>query len=207
MKVDSLEDTSDYIKELSDQFGGYVSNQYEYGVDNNKSVSITVRVPVKRFDTFLTELKDLAVEVTSTYENTADVTEEYIDLEARLTNKRAVEEQYLALLEKAVDVEDMLLIQEQLGYVRGEIESLESQIKYYDSQTEYSTISINLSLSSEGTEVVDESWDPLGTVKDAAGAFVGLLRAAGNVIIWLVVFSPVVIIPVLLVKVGKKKKK
>ncbi len=73
----------------------------------------------------MAELRKLAVRVEQESTTSQDVTEQYTDLQARLNNAKATEKQYLALLDKAATVEDMLSIQDSLSRVRTEIEQIQ----------------------------------------------------------------------------------
>jgi hypothetical protein len=72
-----------------------------------------------------------------------DVTEEYIDVEARLKTKKELEQKYLALLKQAKSVSDILSIEHQAGIIRAEIESMQGRINYLRDQVAFSTIRIN----------------------------------------------------------------
>ena len=85
----------------------------------------SIRVPDEKFDQAMAELRKLAVRVERESTTSQDVTEQYTDLQARLNNAKATEKQYLALLDKAATVEDMLSIQDSLSRVRTEIEQIQ----------------------------------------------------------------------------------
>ena len=98
-----------------------------------------------------------------------DVTEQYVDLEARLKNLRATEGQFSEIMKKAQKIEEILAVQAQLSQVRGEIESLEGRKKYLDQNVDYSVITLSLSTSEDQLPVIDsaDQWKPLGVLKDA----------------------------------------
>ena len=76
--------------------------------------------------------------------NSQDVTEQYIDLQSRLKNAEATETQYLALLDKAKDVDDILRIYDSLSRIRNEIEQIKGRIQYLERTSSMSLISVNL---------------------------------------------------------------
>lgn len=126
-----------------------------------------MRVKAESFDAAMSDIKAVAQDVTYESISTDDVTSEYVDIEARLKNAYAEEASYVAVLARATTVEDILKVQDYLSQVRAEIESMEAQKKYYDSQTSYSTIYVTMT---EDTDVTfsDDSFRPWQAVKDAA---------------------------------------
>lgn len=186
---------------------GYVQSLSDSGTLNDRAVTITIKVPTASFDSVLVQVKALGAEVISADENTDDVTEAYKDLQARLKNQKALEAQLLTILNKATKISDILLVQNQLSNVREQIEVLQTQIKYYDTQTDYASISITLTKASEAISVAGKDWKPFGIVKEAFAVFVEVGKGIGTLVIWLVVFSPIVLIPYVIYKIVKKAKK
>ena len=72
-----------------------------------------------------------------------DVTEEFLDIQARLKTKKELEYRYLALLKQAKDVSDILEIEEKMGQLRSDIESIEGRMKYLQSQVRFSTLTVS----------------------------------------------------------------
>ncbi len=103
---------------------------------------VIVRVPSKNFDFFLSDISKGVTYFDNKEISSQDVTEEYIDLDARLKAKKVLEDRYLELLKKANKVSEMLEIEAQLSTIREEIEAKEGQLRYMQSQISMSTISI-----------------------------------------------------------------
>jgi len=103
---------------------------------------ITVRVPSKNFDLFLTDISKGVSYFDNKEISSQDVTEEYIDVAARLKAKKKLETRYLELLKKANKVSEMLEIEAQLSAIREEIEAKEGQLRYMQSRVSMSTINI-----------------------------------------------------------------
>jgi hypothetical protein len=132
--------------------------------------------------------------------NSQDVTEQYIDLESRLKNKQAEEQAYSQILGRASTIDDILKITRQLGVVRGEIESLQGQKKYMDSQIDMSMITATLSEDSEIT--ISDSWRPMRVIKDAINSLLSDVRGFINFLIVLIIrVIPVLILYLLMVLV------
>lgn len=104
---------------------------------------VTVRVPAADFEAFVDDISALGT-VKYQAEGTDDVTQQHIDLSARLENLRAQEARLREFFEKATKVEEMLSIERELARVRGDIESLDAQVKYLERQAAMATVTIEL---------------------------------------------------------------
>jgi len=124
-------------------------------------------------------------------ENAIDVTEEYIDLVARLNNSKAVEARLLALLEKAKTVEDILKVEGQLRIVREEIERLTAKLRYLENRIEYSTITVEFTGPKEKPEIEWPTFEFLQAVADGLSAMYGMIYV---IIILLFALMPLIII-------------
>lgn len=107
------------------------------------NATITIRVPADRLDALTGELSKLG-EVTNQGESASDVTEQAIDMEARLKNLRAQEAQLRRFFEKATKVSDLLAIEQELARVRGEIEAMDAQLTYLKRQAARATLVVSL---------------------------------------------------------------
>jgi uncharacterized protein YceK len=130
--------------------GGYVSGSsvYVHTYDQNtwRDGYITVRVPEAGHPEFLDEVSKLG-EVTSRSVSAQDVTEEYIDVTARLENLKRQEQRLHEVLNMSRTVEEVLSVEKEIERVRGEIDSLTGRLNYLNDRVEYSTISIRLTES------------------------------------------------------------
>ena len=139
---DDLIETYQKITNASKKYRGVVQNDVE-GKDNESIFrNITIRIPSDSFDLFLSDIgKDVSYfdhkEISA-----RDVTEEYIDIDARLKAKKMLEARYLELLKKAGKVSEIIEIEKQLAAIREEIESKEGQLRYMQSRISLSTINI-----------------------------------------------------------------
>ena len=106
-----------------------------------------IRVPVAKFDAFLGEAGSIGIPV-SRSRNAQDVTEEYVDVEARITNKKKLEARILELLERPDDkIQHVIEVEKELGRVREEIERMEGRIRYLKDKVDLTTV--NLSIAEE----------------------------------------------------------
>lgn len=205
-----VEKSADVVKALASEKNGYVqSSSVSEHEDGTLSGYVIIRVPADQFDTSVEALKAEALVVEEEFVSTQDVTEQYIDLAARLKNAQVQETRYVEILDVANTVEEILQIENALANVRGTIESLTGQIQYLDSQTNFSTITVNLDEEPVIT-VGGKEFRPGTTVKLAAQAVVRLAQWLVEAIIWLVIVGIGIGVPllilgwILVVKIGKK---
>jgi len=184
LEVEDIAETLDEVAEMANELNGYVVSSYKYEYERGVSGRIVIRVPVERFDEALVRLRQLAVAVPYETTTAKDVTEEYVDLEAQLSNLLATEAQYLALLEKAETVEEMLKVQKELSNVRGEIEQIEGRMKYLEQTSETSLIAVDL----EETEGLAEPWSASAAFQSAVRGLTTFGRGLATVLIWLGIF-------------------
>lgn len=188
---------ADRAQAIATAAGGDVMSLSQSGSGEQRSASMTLRVPADRFNDALRALRSLSdVEVVSSSVDSKDVTEQFVDLEARLRAKQAEETRYLALLARADKVEDILRIDQPLNAVRTQIEQLTGQLNSMKSRTTFSTISLSIQPAGVIPPGDPRVYDPSKTVERAVAALGVMLRVASDLVIWLVVFAW---IPLLLV--------
>jgi hypothetical protein len=196
--VKDTEATAQQIDGLAQSLGGYVANMNAYRDYNNLLVyDITLRIPAEQFEAARTALRALAVRVENENINTDDVTDQYYDIEARLTSLRATEAELLKLLaetrERGGKVEDIMSIYRELTTIQAEIESLQGQLNRLDKLVALSTININVRPDELATPIVENTWRPLETLRNSVGTLVDVLRGLVDLLIYLVI----VVLPVL----------
>ncbi|QQR55442.1 DUF4349 domain-containing protein [Candidatus Peregrinibacteria bacterium] len=206
LHMESVQEGVEQIKIKVSEWGGDTISSNISRYENSYYGEVTVRVPSEAFDAAMAGLKELALYVDSEYTNADNITEMYMDLEARLTNLKEEEQQYLSILDRAVTVEEILNVTDYLSQVRYEIESAEGQLKYYDTNVDYSTITLSLT-EDESVEVAKESWRPIGTVHEATSQWVVFLQTVLDAAIYLVIFGWPVLVILLLVRAWKRKQR
>jgi hypothetical protein len=165
-----------------------------------ESASVTIRVPASEYPAVMRDLRGIASEVRSESSTTSDVTEEFADLEARQRNLEATEQQYLALLDKAETIPDILSLQDRLNQVRLEIERIQGQINVFNDLSDLATIVVQLAPplaeadggSSQGwaEEAWENAWEKSKEVLEGMGT---VAIAGAVVLIWLAVPTVVVL--------------
>lgn len=199
MVVDQVDETVGQIQQLTLEQQGTVQNVWIYEQpDGTKTGSVTIKVPFAKFEQIITDIKQLARVVEQETISTDDVTEQYIDLSARLKNAKTQEGRYLEILNSAKNVEEILQIEQALGNIRSQIESLIGRIQYLDSMTDYSTINVNL--NEEPTiKIGGKDFRPGTTIQTAAQAVVEIAQWLVIAIIWIVIVGVGVGVPLLLI--------
>lgn len=200
--------------------GGYIEEMSSYSRNNTYSsdypgtrylryASMTVRMPKENLDLFLTEVGEQS-NVVSRSESVTDVTLQYVDLESHKKALITEQDRLLELMEQAENVEDIIAIEGRLSEVRYQLESMESQLRTYDNQIDYSTVYLSID------EV--ERYSPTEDVTTAerirrgfVNSLWGIGRNAGDCVIWflinlpyLIVWAIIILLVLLLVKVVRK---
>jgi Flp pilus assembly protein TadB len=103
-----------------------------------------VRVPAPQFDAAMAQIRSTGSRVVAEKMTGQDVTEEFIDLEARIKTQKALEAQFLEIMKEAKKVPDALEVQRQIADVRTEIEKLEGRKRFLENRASLSTITVNL---------------------------------------------------------------
>jgi len=180
---------ADRARAIASGFGGDLLGLSQGGSGENRSATLTIRVPSNRFDDALTALKKLDGEVITSNVSAKDVTDQIVDLQARLTAAQALEQRYLQILAQAKTVDEILRVESTLANTRTQIEQLKAQQKTLNDQVAFSTIT--LSVSSVPVLPVDSKpiWDPSKTFDRAVAALSVLMRTAADLAIWLFVLG------------------
>lgn len=199
--VDDPEESMDTIARLAESMDGYVvsANLYQNVLSNGLEVpraSITIRVPAEKLNEALASIEAQSDrEPLNKNIQSQDITSEYTDLQSRLRNLEAAEEQLIEIMNKATRTEDVLNVFNQLTQIREQIEVIKGQIKYYDQSVQLSSISVELIANEAVQPISVGGWEPVGVVKDAIEALIRGLQVIVNVIIWISLF----VIPILVI--------
>lgn len=205
LEVADIGKAMDEVAAIANELGGYVVSSNRYGNEDKNAGRVSIRVPANRFNDAFAKLRTIAVKVPNESTNSQDVTEEYTDLQARLRNLEATETQFLALLEKAKTVDEILKVQREISNVRTEIERTKGRIQYLERTTDMSFIDVNLQ---ETKSVGKNGWNSLETLKSAINGLIGFGKVLVDIIIWLIIFIPLwVIIGVIVFFVRRWRKK
>lgn len=207
--VDDPNASLDRISRMAEELGGFVvsANLYQSELENGQPVwrgSITMRVPAERLNDAIEQIKSESNQdpVTETV-TSQDVTGDYTDLESRLRNLEAAEQQLTGIMESAVRTEDVLNVYNQLVQVREQIEVIKGQMNYFEQSAAMSAISVELIPNEAVQPLTIGGWQPGGVVKDAVQLLIDALKYFANVLIYLTIcgipFFLIIVLPLLLV--------
>jgi hypothetical protein len=181
--VQSVAEALESVRKVATTANGTVSDSSFTGGGGLQSAQLTLRVPVDRFADVISRLEGVAVEVRSVTTSSRDVTDEITDVEATLSNLRAVEAQYVQLLGRAGSIGDVLQVQDRLNQVRLQIDRTEARRKYLASQTEMATLTVSLRpAATAGT-------GPFAAARAAWAASLRTLNTIATVVLVALVYS------------------
>ena len=190
------------IRALTERSGGFVDGADLTRPDDGEGFSgtIVIRVPADGLDDVVDAITALAVEEPNVQLSTEDVTEEFIDLEARLKNLRILEAELQELLAEVREADDpdpaqLFTVFERLRQVRDEIEQIEGRRRLLEEQVSLSTVTIHLRQQPDTAAVPSDPWRPGQVLAEATSVLLTTLRGIANVAIWI----GVVAVPIALV--------
>ncbi|MFA6519079.1 MAG: DUF4349 domain-containing protein [Candidatus Shapirobacteria bacterium] len=196
------------IEATTTSLGGFLVDSSISTPQGASSGSITVRVPAKSLAVALDTFRGLAVKVVSENVSGRDVTDQYVDNDARLAVLTATKTKFENIMNQANNVADLLNVQRELINLQSQIDSLKGQQLYLEKSAELSRVTIYLSTDELALPYApSESWRPEVIAKQAIRSLVGNLRALGTSLIWLAIYSPIIIIAYLLFRFAKNKLK
>jgi Domain of unknown function (DUF4349) len=143
---DGADITQMQVATSSDQPVYAPATQGQSGTDQSAGplqAFVTIRVPAAKYQSFIDAVARLGTVLVQS-ENTEDVTQQHIDLKARLGNLQVEERRLRQFFSKARNVTEMLRIEAQLSRVRGEIESLAAQVAYLERQAAMASVTVEL---------------------------------------------------------------
>ncbi len=176
------------IAEMAESSGGWVvdSNVFQ-STETAKTGYMTIRVPAAGFQSALDAISGLSAEVTELRTSGQDVTEEYVDLEARLGNLETTAERVRGFMDETRNVEEALDVSRELSRLEGEIEQIKGRMQYLDQSAAFSTIAVSVTPDELVQPVSTSGWRPAVVVQDAIDALLQGLQSLANIAIWLVI--------------------
>ena len=145
LQVNDLEKTKMHIDTLLKSYNGYYANERFNNTDWETSYSLNIRIPAENFENFISGIESGDGEILYKEVDARDVTDQFIDLETRLENKRNYLKRYNDLLRQAKSVKEILEIEEKIRGLEEEIESTTGRLKYLGDLVDYSTLDLNIS--------------------------------------------------------------
>ncbi len=144
IKSKQIDSSKKYLDVLLKKHQAYYESENISNESDKISYTLRIRVPAINFEQFVTGIENGKDEIISKSIQADNVTEEFVDIETRLKNKRNFLKRYNELLTKANTIKDIMAIEENIRILQEEIESKEGRLKYLSHQVGYSTLEINL---------------------------------------------------------------
>lgn len=194
--VSDTEQAMATIAQMAEDNGGWVvsSNVFQYD-ETAKTGNMSVRILADGFQSFIDAVQLMSVEVTRISTSGQDVTEEYVDLSARLGNLEATADRVRNFLDETKNVEEALAVNQELSRLEGEIEVLKGRIKYLEQSSAFSTVSIDLTPDILSQPIEVGGWQPQGVARTALESLIAALQTLIDIAIWLLIF----LLPILLI--------
>jgi len=169
--------------------GGYIVSSKTWLQDGFKYAALTMGIPSDQFEVAQRRLRGLALEVQNDTASGQDVSQEYVDLQSRLTNLEATAARIREFLDKATKVADALEINRQLSDVEGQLEEVKGRMQFLKDRSAFSTIALTLNpqvpTPTPSPTPTPVAWQPGKTIEAAGDTLGGLLRGLVDAAIWL----------------------
>ena len=209
IEVKNLDESIDKLNEIILLFNAEIISSNKGGMDFGQPyANIRIRVLSGNLDSAVNEFKKLSTKIISENIYTNDVTEEFIDTEARLKIMKSTEDRFNSLLLKSETVEEIIQVEKELMRIRGDIESLEGRLNYLSKTTDTSEINLNLN---EQIPITGESWKINDSFTSALQNLSSFAKWLADFIINIIVFIPAIIVIALIIiflrKLIKNRKK
>ncbi len=142
-EAQDIDKTRNQIGEAVKKNNGYISNEQSYSEYDRVNNVLVIRVPAEYFDKLVDDISVGVEKFDVKNIDVSDVTEEFLDIQARLKTKKELEQRYHDLLKKALRVSEILEIEREIGDLRADIESIEGRLKYLSDRVGYSTLTVS----------------------------------------------------------------
>ncbi len=183
------------LERLAPRLGGYVASVNGEREDELMRWSLTLRVPPDRLDEALAAAKGMAVRVNHEQQKVDDVTDQYVDLDARIRTLAATEAELRALLaesrQRQRKVDEVMSIYRELTEIRSQSERLQGQLLGIEKLAAFSTLNVSLAPVASARPVVAEGWHPGDTLRGSLRTLVRMLESFGDAAI----FAAIVLLP------------
>ena len=134
--------TKSFIVQTVRELNGYISKENAYNYNEQYEHTLTIRIPADKFDLLLNNISENVDKFDRKNIDVLDVTEEYIDIEARIKTKKELQSKYIELLKRATKVDEILNIEREIGNLQTEIESVEGRMRYLKDKIAFSTLTV-----------------------------------------------------------------
>ena len=188
LEVQHISDAIEEIRALVNQHNARVTSS-ESGDSYNKYAYISILVPKESFHNLIEAIKNAGTKVTNENINSNDVTEEFVDVEAKLNVMKQTETRFIALFSETSTVEEIMRVEKELMRLRGEIDSLEGRMKYLSKTTDNSVLDVHIM---EEVPITGSDWSFFDSFDNSVRGLISFSKHIANFLISLIVFSPII---------------
>jgi hypothetical protein len=197
------------VNQLTADYDGYIISTQSHYENGFKHATIRLGIPSAAFETVLNQLRDLGLKVIQESASGEDVSNEYVDLQSKLTNLEATAARIREFLNNAKTIEETLTISAQLAELEGQIEQVKGQMRYYEGRSAYSTVTVNLvpeyptptptltptPVPPTPTPTPAPGWNAGDTFEDASEVLVNMTQSTVDLLIWFgMVLLPIIVV-------------
>ncbi len=183
------------IERVLTQHQGYIAQlSATTPTDQGRSLNATLRVPAAQLDAVLSALKKLG-RVDSESQSGEEVTQQYVDLDARLSNARNTEQRLTQILrDRTGKLSDVLAVEEQIDNVRGQIEQMEAEQKSLSNRIAFATVQLRVAEQYKEQVNVDHSSTWIRLRNAAVEGYRSVVEGAINILLFLLAYGPALLI-------------
>lgn len=205
--VTDVKETGEKIINHANSIGGYMVSASYNRPDESPFATITVRIPAEKLDASLNFFRSLAIKVASENLVGKDVTDQYVNIEARIATLEKTKAKFEQILDQATQVSEILQVQRELINIQSQIDALEGQKKSLEQNANLSKVTLYLSTDELALPYTpDKAFRPQVVFKQAVRSLLGTVRALANTLIWVGVYS-VIWLPILVIFYVVRKRK
>jgi hypothetical protein len=203
--VSNVRDTNDKILDKTKEVGGYMVSSSLSRPEDAPYASTVVRVPAEKLKETLEYFRKLAMKVSSENLSGQDVTDEYVDIEARLETLNKTKAKFEEILHSAVKIPDLLEVNRELITLQDQIDSYKGRQKYLEQTAKLARISLYLSTDEMALPYTPaKAFRPAVIFKEAVRSLIGTYQSVATKVIWIVVYIPVWVPGLVIFLLGKK---
>ncbi len=193
VEVEDFQDAYSRVYVIAQRFDGYIADSRSYETDSGTMRgTIVLRIPEETFMEVVNEVEKIG-HLKSKQITGRDVTEEYVDLGARLKNLETQEIRLLDILSKAGNVDEILKVEKELERVRGKIEQIKARMQYLENRVSLATVTVDL-YEPEPIKPMTSGWEIREAIRKAANGFI---ETTGMLILALGTALPIFIVAIL----------
>lgn len=208
--VKNVNETSNNVIDLAVKNGGYLVNLNTNTGEFGSNSTVTIRVPSNQTKVIVEQLREMSVRVVSENISGYDITDQYVDYDAKLEGLNNTKTRFTEILNKAITIDEILRVQQAINDIQSQIDDVKGQLKYLSGIS--STALFTVSISTDELSLPYSSntpWRPMVILKNAVRSLTSTARLGTNALIWIIVYSiiwiPALIVYKIIIRIIRKK--